>query len=237
MATLPIGDRDRLFVLTGAGVSAESGLPTFRGADGLWRGYRVEEVASPVAWQRSPQMVWEFYSWRRDVHRTVRPNPGHVALVRLEERLGERMFLCTQNVDSLHEQAGSKRVVHMHGRLLESRCDRCTRPPFEDTRSYASLDDVPRCPCGGMWRPNIVWFGETPMHLDEILAAIGRTTLFLAAGTSGAVYPAASLAQAARQAGARTFYIGPEEPLNRHAFDECFLGKSGEVLPGLLSVG
>jgi NAD-dependent deacetylase len=147
------------------------------------------------------------------------------------------MFLCTQNVDSLHEQAGSKRVVHMHGRLLESRCDRCTRPPFEDTRSYASLDDVPRCPCGGMWRPNIVWFGETPMHLDEILAAIGRTTLFLAAGTSGAVYPAASLAQAARQAGARTFYIGPEEPLNRHAFDECFLGKSGEVLPGLLSVG
>ena len=128
-----IEPNDRVFVLTGAGISAESGLPTFRGANGLWRGHRVEEVASPLAWARDARMVWTFYSERRRKHRTVQPNPGHEALVELERSLGERFFLCTQNVDGLHEQAGSKRLVHMHGKLFQSRCEGdCGRPPFDD---------------------------------------------------------------------------------------------------------
>src|SRR5581483_1724241 len=119
--TIPISAQDRIFILTGAGVSAESGLPTFRGAGGLWRGYRVEEVASPIAWQRDPLMVWQFYSWRRKVHAGKEPNPAHYAIAKLEQELGERLFLCTQNVDKLHEQSGSRRVVPMHGRLFQSR--------------------------------------------------------------------------------------------------------------------
>src|SRR5205085_10286808 len=122
---LRIEPTDQVFVLTGAGVSTESGLPTFRGAGGLWRNHRVEQVASPHAWRRDPQLVWEFYSMRRRVHAGVQPNPAHVALAQLERSLGERFFLCTQNVDKLHEEAGSQRVVHMHGELCKSRCDRC----------------------------------------------------------------------------------------------------------------
>jgi NAD-dependent deacetylase len=129
---IDIGAMDRLFVLTGAGVSAESGLPTFRGAGGLWRGHRMEDVASPLAWERDPLMVWQFYSMRRKAHTEKKPNPAHFTLARLEKALGERLFLCTQNVDRLHEEAGSRRVVHMHGRLFQSRCDACSRPPFED---------------------------------------------------------------------------------------------------------
>jgi NAD-dependent protein deacetylase/lipoamidase len=130
---LAISSTDRVFVLTGAGVSAESGIPTFRGAGGLWRNYRIEEIASPHAWTRDPRLVWEFYSMRRRVASEAKTNPAHFALAKLEQKLQDRLFLCTQNVDDLHEQAGSIRVVHMHGELFKSRCDRCTRPPFHDT--------------------------------------------------------------------------------------------------------
>src|SRR5450755_1350525 len=128
--------QDRLFVLTGAGVSAESGLPTFRGVNGLWRGYRVEDVATPEAFAADPVMVWQFYAERRQRHTTVQPNSAHVALADLEHALGDRLFLCTQNVDSLHEQAGSQRVIHMHGRLMQTRCSRetCHSAPFDDER-------------------------------------------------------------------------------------------------------
>ena len=124
---LAFSPTDRVFILTGAGVSAESGIPTFRGVGGLWRNYRVEEVASPMAWHRDPRLVWEFYSMRRRIASAAKPNPAHFAIARLVQVLHERLFVCTQNVDNLHEQAGSKHVVHMHGELFKSRCDTCTR--------------------------------------------------------------------------------------------------------------
>lgn len=133
MPALPLGSADRLFLLTGAGMSAESGIPTFRDAGGLWRKYRIEEVASPHAWRRDPHLVWGFYSMRRRIASAAKPNPGHFALATLERVLQDRFFLCTQNVDNLHEVAGSQRVLHMHGELFKSRCDTCTKPPFEDT--------------------------------------------------------------------------------------------------------
>ena len=130
-------------MLTGAGVSAESGIPTFRGVDGLWRKHRIEEIASPAAWKRDPRLVWEFYSMRRRVAAEREPNPGHLALAELERKLGERLFLCTQNVDALHERAGSLRVVHMHGELLKSRCERCARAPFPDPWTLRSSPGGP----------------------------------------------------------------------------------------------
>jgi NAD-dependent deacetylase len=230
---LVISPTDRIFVLTGAGVSAESGIPTFRGVNGLWRNYRIEEVASPIAWQRDPRLVWEFYSMRRRVAASATPNPAHLALASLEQKMGERLFLCTQNVDDLHEQAGSIRVVHMHGELFKSRCDSCTRPPFRDTNIYEPPAELPRCVCGGGIRPHICWFGEVPFELDRIFRAVDECTIFMAVGTSGVVEPAASFV--AHVGGrARTIYIGAEEPANASAFTECHVGKAGEVLPDLL---
>jgi len=229
---IEISPQDRVFILTGAGISAESGIPTFRGAGGLWRNYRVEEVASPSAWQRDPRLVWEFYSLRRRVARAAKPNPAHLALAALERTLQDGLFLCTQNVDSLHEQAGSQHVVHMHGELFKSRCDRCDRKSFHDEQTYELPADLPRCHCGGQIRPHICWFGEVPYDLDLIFQALDTCTLFMAIGTSGAVEPAASLVR--RVAGhVSCFYVGPEEPVNRSAFTRCFLGKSGELLPRL----
>jgi NAD-dependent deacetylase len=235
MSKLAFSFSDRVFVLTGAGISAESGIPTFRDAGGLWRNYRFEDVASPHAWRRDPRLVWEFYSMRRRVASSAKPNPGHFALASLEDSLADRFLLCTQNVDNLHEQAGSRRVLHMHGELFKSRCDSCSRPPFDDSSLYESPAELPRCACGGMIRPHICWFGETPFELDHIFAAVGRCTLFVAIGTSGTVEPAASFAALAKRR-AKTFYIGPELPANQHLFDDSFLGKSGELLPSLFSL-
>ncbi len=232
---LSISSIDRLFVLTGAGVSAESGIPTFRGVNGLWRNYRIEEVASRHAWAGDPRLVWEFYSMRRRVAGEAKPNPAHFALAKLEESLEERLFLCTQNVDNLHEQAGSKRVVHMHGELFKSRCDSCSRTPFEDTKTYDRPAKPARCECGGRIRPHICWFGETPFELDKIFAALDTCTVFMAIGTSGVVEPAASFVAHVR-ARARTIYVGPEEPANASGFDECHLGKAGEMLTKLFSL-
>jgi NAD-dependent deacetylase len=230
---LVISPTDRIFVLTGAGVSAESGIPTFRGVNGLWRNYRIEEVASPIAWQRDPRLVWEFYSMRRRVAASATPNPAHLALASLEQKLGERLFLCTQNVDDLHDQAGSIRVVHMHGELFKSRCDTCSRPPFRDTNIYEPPAEIPRCDCGGGIRPHICWFGEVPFELDRIFRALNECTVCMAVGTSGVVEPAASFV--AHVGGrARTIYVGAEEPANLSAFTECTLGKAGEMLPKLL---
>lgn len=231
---LAISPTDRIFVLTGAGVSAESGIQTFRGVNGLWRNYRIEEVASPHAWRRDPRLVWEFYSMRRRVALTAKPNLAHLALAKLEDILGDRLFLCTQNVDDLHEQAGSKRVVYMHGELFKSRCDTCSRPPFRHTDTYDPPAELPQCDCGGGVRPHICWFGEVPFELDRIFGALGECTIFMAVGTSGVVEPAASFV--AHVGGrARTIYVGAEEPANASAFTECHLGKAGEVLPDLLA--
>ena len=234
MLPLVFSPVDHIFVLTGAGVSAESGIPTFRDAGGLWRNYRFEDVASPVAWRRDPRLVWDFYSMRRRVAANAKPSPAHNAIAALGHQLQDRLFLCTQNVDNLHEQAGSSRVIHMHGGLFQSRCDSCSRAPFEDTQSYEAPTALPRCECGGQIRPHICWFGETPFHLDEIFAALDVCTIFFAIGTSGTVEPAASFAaHAARHA--KTYYVGPEPPANLRVFHQCFLGKGGAILPDLFA--
>lgn len=234
MKTISIAHDDRVFVLTGAGISAESGLPTFRASDGLWAGNRIEDVCTPEAWERNPALVWEFYSARRAAGAKAEPNPGHVALAELERRLGDRFFLCTQNVDDLHERAGSRRLVHMHGELNKAHCeDDCGRPPVEDHAIYKSLAEVGHCACGARLRPHIVFFGEIPLEMDRIQEEIGKATLMVVVGTSGSVYPAANFVHWARLRGARTVYVGPEAPLNASAFTHVVEGKAGEVLPGL----
>jgi NAD-dependent deacetylase len=228
---ISIGPDDEVFVLTGAGISAESGIRTFRDAGGLWESYRFEEVASPEAWAAHPEVVWRFYSERRRQAATCSPNPAHVALAALERALGPRLTLCTQNVDDLHEQAGSRNVHHMHGELFKSRCDSCSRAPFDDREAHAA---IPACSCGGKIRPHIVWFGEVPFGMDRLAEALGRCTLFVTIGSSGAVYPAAGFVAAVRGR-ARTVYVGLERPDNARSFDECRLGKAGEVVPSLFS--
>ncbi|HEV2277677.1 MAG TPA: NAD-dependent deacylase [Acidobacteriaceae bacterium] len=241
-----ISPDERVFVLTGAGVSAESGLKTFRDQGGLWEGYRVEDVATPEAWGEDAERVWRFYSQRRRDARKAEPNPAHRALAELEEKLGDRFFLVTQNVDDLHEKAGSKRLVHMHGELFVSRCEfsplapgvgawSCTEQPFRDESLYESAEAIARCACGGRIRPHIVWFGEIPLEMDRIQREIDRSTVMLVVGTSGAVYPAANFV---RWAGphVRKIYIGPEEPMNAHAFTDIVLGNAGQVLPELIEV-
>lgn len=239
-----VGLEDRVFVLTGAGVSAESGLKTFRDQGGLWEGHRVEDVATPEAWAENPARVWRFYSERRRAAKTAQPNPAHKALAELEEQIGERLFLVTQNVDDLHERAGSERVIHMHGELFVSRCEnsrgeddsggmRCARPPFPDEKLYELEEAMARCGCGGRIRPHIVWFGEIPLEMGRIQREIGRATVMLVVGTSGAVYPAANFVRWAGP-GVRKYYIGPEEPLNAQAFTGLVPGNAGEVLPGLI---
>jgi NAD-dependent deacetylase len=226
-----IGAQDRLFVLTGAGISAESGLATFRGSGGLWNGYRVEEVATPDAWDADPELVWRFYSMRRRDARAAQPNAAHHALATLEAELGDRFYLCTQNVDDLHERAGSQRVHHMHGTLFESRCVRCAKP-FADQAYYEEAGALPRCGnCQEPVRPHIVWFGEIPLDMDGIYRKLDQATQFLVVGTSGSVYPAAGFVQLAKQRSIRTIYIGPERPLNANAFDEILLGTATDALP------
>ncbi len=237
MASISIAPDDRVFVLTGAGISAESGLPTFRAEDGLWAGYRVEDVCTPDAWLRNPAQVWAFYSARRAAGLEAEPNAAHFALAELEARLGDRFFLCTQNVDDLHERAGSVRLMHIHGELAKSRCEReCGRPPVEDRTIYGNLAEVPRCACGGRLRPHIVFFGEIPLEMERIQDEIAKATLMVVVGTSGSVYPAASFVHWGRQGGARTVYIGPEVPLNASAFTQVVAGKAGETLPGLFQL-
>jgi NAD-dependent deacetylase len=231
---IAVGADDRVFVLTGAGISAESGLATFRASDGLWAGHRIEDVCTPEAWELNPGLVWEFYSARRAQVEKAEPNPAHVALTELEQKLGERFFLCTQNVDDLHERAGSVRLVHMHGELAKARCgNECGQAPVEDRAIYKSLDEVGRCVCGGRLRPHIVFFGEIPLEMERIQREIAKATLMVVVGTSGSVYPAANFVHLARQGGARTVYVGPERPLNASAFTHVVEGKAGEVMPGL----
>ena len=230
-----ISSTDRLFVLTGAGVSAESGLPTFRGAGGIWRGYPATQIATPEAFHADPLMVWQFYSMRRRKHLEVKPNPAHFALAELERQLGDRFFLCTQNVDSLHEQAGSQRVLHMHGRLMMTRCSRelCSSQPFEDSDAHEA--ELPKCEsCGALLRPHVCWFGEVPYEMDLIFTELDRSTVLMTVGSSGVVEPAASFVRLARRNRARTIYVGPEEPANQSYFDEVVLARAGEALPEMV---
>jgi NAD-dependent deacetylase len=227
---------DRVFVLTGAGISAESGIRTFRDANGLWEEHRFEDVASPEGWQANADLVWRFYAQRRAQAGSCEPNLAHRALAAPEGILGDRVFLCTQNVDDLHEKAGSARLVHMHGELFKSRCERCARPPFADRTAHSG---IPACPCGARVRPHIVWFGEVPFDMDRIAHELESCSVFVTIGSSGAVYPAAGFVSALRERTRRSgiavtsVYVGPEEPDNANAFDECRLGNASEAVPML----
>lgn len=238
---LEVRPRDRVFVLTGAGISAESGVKTFRDAGGLWEEHRIEDVATPEGFARDPKLVWRFYSERRRQVQGVQPNPAHLALARLQQQIGDRLFLCTQNVDPLHERAGSRDVHHMHGELLKTRCRSCGRDAFEDLGEYP--EGKARCDrCGDLLRPHVVWFGEIPFGMDRIFAELSECDLFVTIGSSGAVYPAAGFVShlrhnpTSRGNFARCVYIGLERPENTHSFDECRLGKAGELLPDLFHV-
>lgn len=231
----------RVFVLTGAGISQESGIATFRDANGLWEKHRFEDVASPGGWARDAALVWRFYSERRAQAATCEANAAHRALGDLEKKLGERLFLCTQNVDDLHEKGGSSRVVHMHGELFKSRCEdhpRCTSgAPFVDRGIYLTKDEMPLHTCGKRLRPHICWFGEVPFDMDVIGDALAQCDVFVTIGSSGAVYPAAGFVRfvRAQPLPVRTIYVGPEEPDNADDFDECRLGKATEAVPLLFT--
>ncbi|KAG5468255.1 hypothetical protein LSCM1_02233 [Leishmania martiniquensis] len=225
----------RITVLTGAGISAESGIPTFRGSDGLWCNHRIEEVASPDAFIRSTDLVQRFYNERRRslLRSSVKPNKAHTALARLENELEGRakVVMITQNVDNLHERAGSKNVLHMHGELLKARCT-ATGAVFEWTKDILRHDD--RCPdCGvlGTLRPHIVWFGEVPLCMDEVESILPETDIFVSIGTSGNVYPAAGFAQRAQFHGAKTVELNLQEGSNSVFFEESLYGKAGDVVP------
>ena len=221
-----------LVVLTGAGVSAESGVPTFRGLDGLWEGHRIEDVASPKGFARDPQLVHQFYNGRRAVLTGggIHPNAAHIALAKLGRVRGVRLTLVTQNIDDLHERAGSEDVLHLHGELLKARCNRCGAvTPCREDLSRASI-----CPaCGGIdcMRPHVVWFGEVPFGLDEVSAALSRADHFVAIGTSGLVYPAAAFVNRARDAGARTLEINTAESAASGSFHEIRRGPAGVRVP------
>lgn len=239
-----IDDGTRLLVLTGAGVSAESGVKTFRDANGLWENHPIEQVATPEGFEADPGLVWRFYSERRRGAKSVHPNPGHLALAEAESRLGERFLLATQNVDGLHHRAGSRRLVEMHGSLFRTRCFECERPAFAD-ESLHLAGEVPACDVcaaagrSGRLRPDIVWFGEMldPADMRRIGAFMEEARrgrfVFLAVGTSGVVYPAAGLVLDARGQGAETWLVNAEPPENRGAFQHFVQGPSGRVLPEL----
>lgn len=217
-------------ILTGAGISAESGLATFRGPDGLWEGHRVEDVATPEAFRRDPGLVHAFYDARRAKLGTVEPNAAHKALARLDSEWTDDLLLVTQNVDDLHERAGSKRLVHMHGELTSGWCLACN----DRFRWSGSMGDQASCPtCGarGRVRPDIVWFGEMPYEMERIEEALRSCDLFVSIGTSGAVYPAAGFVQTARYSGARTLEMNLEPSLASFMFDESRTGFAGELVP------
>jgi NAD-dependent deacetylase len=225
-------------VLTGSGISAESGLPTFRGIGGLWRTHRVEQLASPQGFARDPRLVWTWYNERRTAHKGVEPSPAHVALAEIERRARD-FTLVTQNVDSLHVRAGSRNVLELHGKLREAKCTRCdARQPIDNVILSLSKDaldlDALEHHCGGMWRPDIVWFGESlpPDVLEAAFDAARRAELMLVIGTSGIVQPAASLATK-RCTSAYVVEINPEETaLTPHA-DRSIRARASAVLPGL----
>jgi NAD-dependent deacetylase len=220
-------------VLTGAGVSAESGVPTFRGDGGLWRNYKPEDLATPEAFLADPTLVWSWYDWRRQQIAKAEPNPGHRALVELELRV-ERFTLITQNVDGLHERAGSRNTQRLHGEIWMLRCVACGRE-IRDLR--APLPELPpRCACGGLQRPGVVWFGESlpvrPWH--AAVEAAGSADVLLVAGTSAQVYPAAGLIDIARRAGTAVVEVNLEPTAYSQAATLSLRGKTGEILPRII---
>ncbi len=225
-----VTDIKNIVILTGAGVSAESGIDTFRSEGGLWEQHRVEDVATPEAFARDPDLVLRFYDMRRARIQEVEPNAAHHALARLDAEWKGGLLIVTQNVDDLHERAGTKRLLHMHGEHLNAWCTAC------DERHLwrGTLIERPSCPaCGvpGQLRPDIVWFGEMPYRMQEIYASLNRADLFVSIGTSGAVYPAAGFVRDAREQGVRTLELNLEPSQGSHWFDDSRHGAATEVVP------
>lgn len=228
--------KPKVVVLTGAGVSAESGIRTFRAADGLWEEHRVEDVATPEGFQRNPQLVQAFYNARRRQLQQpdVVPNAAHLALANLESVLGDNFLLVTQNIDNLHERAGSRRVIHMHGELLKVRC--CRSGQVIDWPGDLSADE--RCHCcqfPAPLRPHIVWFGEMPLEMERIYQALAEADYFIAIGTSGHVYPAAGFVHEAHAHGAYTLELNLEPSQVESQFDEKIYGPASRVVPEFVS--
>lgn len=224
-----------IVVLTGAGISAESGIQTFRGRDGLWENHRIEEVATPQAFASDPTLVHRFYNARRQqlLSADVAANSAHEALARLEREYAGEVTLVTQNVDDLHERAGSQRVFHMHGELLKSRCGYCSDiQPCTDDLSVALQCQA--CQRSGALRPDIVWFGEEPFYMSEISIALQQCTLFVTVGTSGNVYPAAGFAQVAAQSGAKIVELNLEASNTPGSFDETRFGSATDIVPSFV---
>jgi NAD-dependent deacetylase len=230
MVAFRFGRNDSIVILTGAGVSADSGVATFRGPDGLWEGHRVEDVATPQAFARDPELVHAFYDARRARLGEVQPNSAHHALAKLDRSWPGDLLLVTQNVDDLHERAGSERLLHMHGELKKGWCTGCDqRMPWA-----GPMGEGARCPtCGetGGVRPDIVWFGEMPYDMDRIDQALASCTLFVSIGTSGAVYPAAGFVQTARYVGAHCVELNLEPSQGSIFFHETRLGRASEIVP------
>jgi NAD-dependent deacetylase len=226
-----MADLRNIVILTGAGVSAESGIDTFRDGGGLWEQHRVEDVATPEAFARDPDLVLRFYDMRRDAIQTKNPNAAHHALARLDREWrgqGRNLLLVTQNVDDLHERAGSERLLHMHGEHLKALCQACeVRSDWRGT-----MIERPPCPvCGAnALRPDVVWFGEMPYHMPEIYAAIRTADLFVSIGTSGAVYPAAGFVRDARGKGAKTLELNMEPSQGSHWFDDARYGPATAIV-------
>ncbi len=218
-----------IVILTGAGVSAESGIDTFRAKDGLWEKHRIEDVATPEAFARDPDLVLRFYDMRREAIQRAQPNPAHDALSRLDAAWPGDLMIVTQNVDDLHERAGAKRLIHMHGEHLSAWCTAC------DVRGVwrATLIDRPACPACGVaaLRPDIVWFGEMPYRMDEIDMALSRADLFVSIGTSGAVYPAAGYVRTARHYGAQTLELNLDPSQGSVFFDQSRMGRASDLVP------
>ncbi len=220
---------ERIVILTGAGISAESGIDTFRSAGGLWEQHRVEDVATPEGFARNPDLVLNFYDMRRAALANVAPNPAHTALARLEREFSGELLLVTQNVDDLHERGGSARVLHMHGELKSALCTACEmRSPWLGT-----MIDRPPCPVcqAPTLRPDVVWFGEMPYEMGRIYQALEMCDLFVSIGTSGAVYPAAGFVQEARAAGARCLELNLERSEGSRFFHETRLGPASVLVP------
>jgi NAD-dependent protein deacetylase/lipoamidase len=233
-----LDEAESVAVLTGAGISAESGVPTFRGRDGLWRNFSPEQLATPEAFARDPRLVWEWYDWRRCCIHKAQPNASHLALVELERRKTlnspDAFTLITQNVDGLHGRAGSRRVLRLHGDIWLTRCIACGAEQRNEQVPLAELP--PRCRCGSLLRPGVVWFGESlpAAEWEQAFAAAARVRIFMVIGTSGIVYPAAGLAQVARRAGAEIVVINPDATALDSAAAWVLRGPSGEILPRLL---
>ncbi len=224
---------EHIFILTGAGISAESGIATFRDHDGLWEKHRVEDVATPEAFAREPALVQRFYNARRAALKTVEPNPAHMALAKLQKGLrakSRRAIIVTQNVDDLHERGGGADVIHMHGELSRAFCTACDHHWNVDGDLFPDMP-CPACGTVGTSRPDIVWFGEMPYHMDRIEAELSRATLFVSIGTSGAVYPAAGFVQGARSLGIPTLELNLEPSQGSYLFDEARHGPAGRLVP------